>query len=56
MHLIELAFALVLAMAGRSMEARMAMIAITTNSSMSVNAALLSPEPQRGFEVFFMVV
>jgi hypothetical protein len=41
MHLSRLAFLLALASVGRSMLARMPMIAITTNSSISVNALFL---------------
>src|SRR5688572_28299365 len=39
MHLMPVAFALALASAGRSMLARMAMIAMTTSNSIKVNPA-----------------
>jgi hypothetical protein len=41
MHLASLERVLALLKAGRSMEARIAIIAITTNNSISVNARLL---------------
>src|SRR5580700_11349500 len=41
MHLASLERVLALLKAGRSIEARIAIIAITTNNSMSVNAVLL---------------
>src|SRR6516164_4769639 len=43
MHLIELAFSLAADNAGNSIAARIAMMAMTTNSSISVKAAVRAP-------------
>ena len=50
-HAIPCALALAFVNAGNSIEARMAMIAITTSSSISVNPGSRSPAPPRPSEV-----
>ena len=56
MQLAPLAFILALPKAGRSIPARIAMMAMTTSSSMSVNAALPKFREDRRWGVFFGVV
>jgi hypothetical protein len=56
MHRMPLAFSLALAKAGNNIPARMAMIAMTTNNSMSVKPPLRLGRPGRvSVVIFFMV-
>src|ERR1700722_11268149 len=56
MHLVRMARSLALARAGRSMAARMAMMAMTTRSSIRVKAVLLAPGALAGITFAALLV